>query len=95
MKIPKGFSIQEIMNGAMPGDITLGEARAFMLQSPELKSLASMVKSGRSLGIRYLRGNTEEQYPDTMLLSEFRTLVLLKQARLSVDDSDGGVLQDA
>lgn len=97
MSLPPNFTLASLMNGEMPGDITLGQARTYALSTPELCDLAKLVKAGRTLGIRFLRQPRGNELPDEMSLHMFRVMVKHGHASISIDDGSGGlrVLEDA
>lgn len=74
----------------LPGGYTLAQTRrAFFGSEAEMAIDAITSRSGRYPRMRFLDENRKE-FPDSMLLRDFRTLANAGKATISIDDEGGG-----
>jgi hypothetical protein len=83
-------TLKEFMQGAVPGDLTLAELRAYALTTEELRGLAALAKTGKA-GLRFLHQPGGKEFDDSTPLSEFRALAAVGRASVTIDDGTGGL----
>lgn len=81
------FNVKQYLHHKVPGDLTLGETKVFILSLPELKTLYDMVKKDKTIRIRFLRADGTE-CSDDMPIGVFRQL---EGATVAIDDQSGGI----
>lgn len=94
MELPKGFSLEDMMSGALPADTTLGSLRDYLLTTEEIKALINLPGRSRKLRILFLDRRGRE-HPDGMTLGEFRSENARGNGSIAIDDGSGGVLEPA
>jgi len=95
-KLPDSLSFVSLMQGAIPGDITLGESKVTLASMPSTKALVAKLKAVkpnmRPLVIRFVDEELHD-LPDSMPMDTFRALCDLKMASIIVEEGDGGSSQ--
>lgn len=82
------MDFSKMMRGRLPGDTTLAEARRWFELDPETERV--QVLTPRLIRVRFVRTSDEKDLPDSMTLDQFRMLANLEQARIVIDDPQGG-----
>lgn len=83
-KLPNCLSPEVLEVKQIPGDVTLGVSREFVLRSPLVADLRAACRDGRALRLRFLVDGVE--CPDEMLIREWRR----RAGTLAIDDGSGG-----
>jgi hypothetical protein len=73
--------------GEMPGDITLGEARAYMMREPVILELQ---ERGVTLRLRFI-DILGVELQDDMTMAQFRQLAEQGLVTVAIDDGEGGM----
>jgi hypothetical protein len=95
-KLPPGLSMKDVLDMPLPGDITVGEAVAYMHNADWLKELAASVPGAKRFVITFRwRHDGRPLDPETTLQA---AQLLAKEGKVVVSldiDRGGGVLEPA
>jgi hypothetical protein len=80
------MKVEDFMNKRLPGDITLGQCRRYMLTTPEMKSLARHFIGGITIKCW---GPDGHECSDDLTLGQFRRMADQGEAHITVEASSG------
>ncbi len=92
MSLPPELDPDRLLTQELPDDLTLGEARAFMMRGSIMTQLRELA-SRKRVRVRFCTmDEPPRDLPDEMTLDAFRVLARGKRARIIVDDGEGGAV---
>lgn len=91
MRLPKSLNLETLMAKPVPGDMTIGEMRKYIMTTESIAAVKAASNYPDQVRVRILDNNGKEA-SDDMTMSQFRREVKAGKLRVAIDDGEGGAL---
>lgn len=90
-KLPASLNLETLLSAVVPDDLTLGEAKAFVMRGLR-DQLSTVMAFPDGLRIRFVwRETPNEELPDSTYMKHVRALVVTRRVKIVIDDLGGGM----